>query len=75
MCSIESSTDMEVSLDMYDLPEIRAARDTWAEAIVRKYREITGGKSRGGGSCKIHQEGPFCSHSDNERADKRVAIL
>ena len=41
---------MEVTLDMYDLPEIRAARDTWAEAIARKYREITGG-----GSCKIYQ--------------------
>ena len=46
---------MEVSLDMYDLPEIRVARDTWAEAIARNYRHITRGKTPRGGSCKIQQ--------------------
>ena len=48
---------MEVELNMYDMPEIRVARDTWAEAIARKYRDITGGKSRS--SCKIQQESSF----------------
>ena len=46
---------MEVSLAMYDLPEIRAARDTWAAAIARQYRAITRARGRAGAACKIHQ--------------------
>ena len=49
----ECSIDMEVSLAMYDLPEIRAARDTWAAAIARQYKVISRGRT-----CKIHQGSP-----------------
>ena len=50
---------MEVSLDMYDLLEIREARDIWAEAITREYTKIRREKSCVDGPCKIQQESFF----------------
>ena len=60
---------------MYELPEIREARDTWAAAIVRQYKAITRARGGAGAACKIHQGSPYLRHKAiMSEQDKKLCI-
>ena len=61
---------------MYELPEIREARDTWAAAIVRQYKAITRARGGAGAACKIHQGSPYLrDKAIMSEQDKKLCIM